>query len=329
MEQVVERIFNESIISQGAELFLIENNSLSKIGDFENYIFSGLRNGTPVVLRFTHSSHRSHEQVKAEIEWVDYLHKNGISVYEHFHSKQAALSEALTAEDGTQFFVCCYEKMPGANLKWSEFKENPELIELWGEAIGGMHSVTKNYEVRPGVPKRPDWDEEDLLDIEKYMPNVEGDIVEYRNSILNEIRGLTKNKDTYGMIHSDLHLGNFHYHEGKLYLFDFDDCSYHFFASDIAIPLYYTCMARGFSEKEGMDDFGAEFLKNFLKGYNKFHSVSEEVIQSIPLFLRLRDVVLLSVVYKKFDLNNLSQNEKNFFDSVYNRVKSRKTIVQL
>ncbi|WP_163102688.1 phosphotransferase enzyme family protein [Peribacillus alkalitolerans] len=329
MEQVVEQIFTESIISQGAELFNLERDSLKKIGEFENYIFSGIRDEVPVVLRFTHSSHRSHEQVKAEIDWVDYLFKNGISVYEHFQSKQGELSEALMAEDGTQFFVCCYEKMPGANLKWSDFKENLTLVELWGEAIGGMHAVTKSYQVNPGVAKRPEWDEEDLLDIEKYIPDVEQDILEYRNRILVAIRELSKNEETYGLIHSDLHSGNFHYHEGKLFLFDFDDSCYHFFASDIAIPLYYTSMAKSFTESDGLDDFAAEFLTSFLKGYNKAHTVSEEVIQSIPLFLQLRDIVLLSVIYKKFDMNNLSQNQKNFFESVQKRVKSQKTIVQL
>jgi len=42
------------------------------------------------------------------------------------------------------------------------------------------------------------------------------------------------------LIHTDVHAGNFFVDDGRITVFDFDDSSYQWFASDIAIALYYT-----------------------------------------------------------------------------------------
>ena len=50
---------------------------------------------------------------------------------------------------------------------------------------------------------------------------------------------LPKDDDCYGLIHADIHQGNFFVDENdNITIFDFDDCHYHWFAYDLAVPLF-------------------------------------------------------------------------------------------
>ncbi|MBM7693373.1 Ser/Thr protein kinase RdoA (MazF antagonist) [Peribacillus deserti] len=108
-----------------------------------------------------------------------------------------------------------------------------------------------------------------------------------------------------------------------------DDSSYHWFASDIAMPLYYIVMQRDLSTKENRPEFIYSFLKSFLDGYSTENKLPEKLGDSIPLFLRLRDVVLLSVLYKKLDFENLDKNDEVFFNTIKGRVDNREVILNL
>jgi amicoumacin kinase len=333
MEKTVEGLFTEEILCLAAEKFNVEPSTLEKIGDFENYIFKGKREDQEVIIRLTHSSHRLFEDIEAELDWVLFLKNNGLNVYEQYRSQNNQFIETFTAKDGSEFYVCCYEKIPGVRLGWKDIKNNHELVTAWGRTIGRLHKVTKNYEVPVGKSKRPNWDEEELLEIEKFKPDIPKEIVTYRNEVVHAITKMPKTKDQFGLIHSDLHFGNFHYFEGQLYLFDFDDCTYHWFASDIAMPVYYIILAGElageFEDTHQKEKFAAKFLSNFFKGYEQENSRESIQEKDIEWFLRLRDIVLLSVLYKKFDITNLSSQETKFLDSVYHRVINKELIVKL
>ena len=47
----------------------------------------------------------------------------------------------------------------------------------------------------------------------------------------------SKKPNEYGLIHADLHRGNFFYHEEKMTVLDFDDSCYHWYLYDVAIPI--------------------------------------------------------------------------------------------
>jgi amicoumacin kinase len=326
MEKRVEMVFSNEILSEGAALFQVETDSLTKIGDFENYIFSGKRGGLEVILRYTHSSHRPYELLFAESDWVAFLKRNGANVYEQFASVSGLYIERKNAADGTEFYIACYEKLPGSQISWRDIEKDQGLVRKWGEAIGKLHKITKAYQAPDEREARPHWDDEELFEIERFKPDVDAKTIAYRDEIVMAISRLPKTSDTYGLIHSDLHSGNFHVYERQLYLFDFDDCAYHWFASDIAIPLYYIVFQRDFHEQEGRTEFAQQFFRNFLEGYKKETNLPDGTIESIPFFLKLRDLVLLSVLYKKFDFSQVTDSEKKFFDAVKARVDQQEAI---
>ncbi|WP_158555843.1 phosphotransferase enzyme family protein [Peribacillus glennii] len=327
MEKTVDLVFSSEILNEGADLFEVDRNSLTKLGDFENYIYRGKRDSLDVIVRYTHSSHRTYDLLAAEIDWVSFLKNKGFNVYGHFTSKNGQLVETRKARDETEFYISCFEMLPGRQIGWRNIEENGGLARIWGAAIGKLHRITKSYQPPTGKAARLQWDDDELIQIEMFKPDIESEIAAYRDRIIAQINSLEKTEDNYGLIHSDLHSGNFHIHGEDIFLFDFDDCSYHWFGSDIAIPLYYIVFQRDLHSKDGRDEFASRFFTKFIEGYKMEYILGPGTLESIPLFLKLRDIVLLSVLYKKFDFSRLSANERRFFEEVKVRVQQEEAII--
>jgi len=328
VENAVASVFTKTIIQEGFHKFAVEVHSARLLGDFENFIYEGIRDGKKVIIRYTHSSHRTYEQIISEIDWVCFLKRQEIQVYEHYVSIRGNKLETIVAQDGSHFFICCYEKLPGKRITWQDCENTPTYIEKWGEVIGLMHKATKGYVKPNGVVKRLEWHEEDLLNLDIFQQHYTSTMLKNSKEVIEKVHALPKQEDNYGLIHSDLHLGNFNVHDNQLYLFDFDDSSYHFFASDLAIPLYYTLLSRNLTEKEGNDQFAEFFMRHFLTGYQRQNYLHEKDIQTIPLFLKLRDVSLYNAMLKKYDLENLSEKQARFLKVVKERIIGKTAIFE-
>ncbi|HWO75287.1 MAG TPA: phosphotransferase [Bacillus sp. (in: firmicutes)] len=331
MEAYVERLFSEDIIAKGKQLFGV-GGEWKKLGDFESFIFSGNleSTGSACILRYTHSSHRSAKDVLAEVEWVSYLKEKGARVPEHYYSINHNLTEEIQAEDGSYFIIACYEKFDGSRVKWMEIEDegNWTIVEEWGRTIGQLHRITKDYSPISDL-KRLSWRDEELLQTEKYVESPVPEVIQYRDLVLSQLEELPVNQDVYGLIHSDIHTGNFLIENGKINVFDFDDCSYHWFASDIAIALYYSILSRDFQKSDDREQIAKKFLDHFLKGYETENHLPESALETIPVFLRLRDIVLYAVLQKKWDLNSLDEHQTTFYNMIESRVLSQTPIVQV
>jgi len=329
MEKAVSSLMNQEILNDFLERFGLER-EVKKLGDFENYVFETYRNGHPFILRLTHSSHRSKDEALSELDWMRYLNNEGLSVPEVFPSENGLLAEEILAEDRSEFYGCLFAKAPGAAVSVRSEKFNEELFEKWGETTGRMHHATKSYKPSKGIKARSSWDEDELLSVEKYYPSDERVLVENAKEVIAEISALPKNIDNYGIIHTDIHSGNFFYDGKQIHVFDFDDASYHWFVSDIAIPLYYSIIYQiPASEEEARNRFGQLFIKAFIEGYQKANDLPEGWKEQVPLFLMLRDIVLYSVLHKKIAPEDRDEKLKIMMDEIAVRIRSKQPIVNI
>jgi Ser/Thr protein kinase RdoA (MazF antagonist) len=156
-----------------------------------------MRNDEPLILRLTHSSHRSEDQVVAELNWINYLSDHGVSVASAFLSKNEKLVERIDVEDSS-FYASLFEKAPGNPIDINEKGFNTELFSIWGQTIGKLHAVTKNYQLIANEPKRPEWYEDDLLNYKKFIPASQTQVIEQADKLLDELYQLPKDKDVYG-----------------------------------------------------------------------------------------------------------------------------------
>ncbi len=321
MEQAVEKVFKKEIVTQALELFSLEKVT-KKLGSFENYVFEVYRGYTPFILRITHSSHRSSEEILSELDWVQFLHQENVNVPEVFHSNNGSLVETLPAVDGTFFHVCLFSKAPGDPVRLQDENFNEKLFYSYGKTVGKMHRATMKYEVKEGVQRRLDWDEDDVFKLEKYIPSEEIQIYENAKKLLDQIKNLPKTKTTYGLIHTDLHSGNFFYDGEDIHTFDFDDSSYHYYCSDIAIPLYYSTLWKYPNESsEVRNAFAKAFLKAFMAGYETVHMPPPNWKEQLPLFLQLRDLSLYTVFNKKVPEEKRNESIKKMLTEIKDRLK--------
>ncbi len=329
MEQTVNSQMTGELLNDFLERFGLEG-KVKKLGDFENYVFETYRDGQSYIFRITHSTHRNKDEILSELDWMRHLYREGLSVPEVFPSLSGSLVEEAAAEDGSIFYGCLYSKAEGKAVSVRSEEFNHVLFEKWGETTGRMHRATRDYLPSEGIKKRSSWDEDDLLQVAKYYPAEEQELIQNAQAVISAISSLPKNIDNFGVIHTDIHSGNFFYDGDEIHVFDFDDASYHWFASDIAIPLYYSLLYRiPASEKEERQRFGQAFLDSFIKGYQKGNQLPEGWKKQVPLFLMLRDVVLYAVLHKKIAPEDRDEKLLAMMDEIAERIKCKEPIVAI
>ncbi|WP_410984567.1 phosphotransferase enzyme family protein [Bacillus cereus] len=323
MEITVERVFTNEILEEAANLFnvTVEKNPL---GDFENYIFRAEDDkGGSYVLRLTHSSHRSEKQVEAELDFLRYLGEHGAKVARPYYSKSKKLVEEIQATDGTFFYASLFSYAKGERVKgatstyWGD-----DLFEAWGKAIGQLHRLAIDY---PKTEYRDTWEVEekaiiDELDDEKVQS------IAYK--LIEEIKDLLVEKSTFGLMHGDIHQGNFHYDGKELTIFDFDDATYNYFIHDLAMVIYYSVLSTEWTEQE-KTLFVRKQLQVLRKGYELEHQLEESWYESLPLFLRLRDIGLYSTIQKKFKGKEMPVYFQKLADELYVRIIKQEAIVNM
>ncbi|PEL13560.1 phosphotransferase enzyme family protein [Bacillus sp. AFS017336] len=320
MEQAVERVFTKEILKNAASQFGITVEE-KPVGEFENYLFKGkLADGTDRILRLTHSSHRSKEEIEAELKFLKYARENGANAAGSLTSLNGNLVEVQNASDGTSFYASMFEWADGQLVdRTNPTVWNDDLMYTWGKTIGKLHALTVDYP----VTNREHWDEEAYLN-EMVADEVLG---VYTKELIEEIQSYERKKDSYGLIHSDLHLHNFFVNDkGEITVFDFDDLQYNYFISDIAIVLYYTAWGSKASLEE-KSQFAKKQLEVFRKGYETEYVLDEVWYSRIPDFLKCRDITLYHVLNMKYDEKTPRVIE--LCEELKDRIVNRKTIIEI
>jgi Ser/Thr protein kinase RdoA (MazF antagonist) len=92
------------------------------------------------------------------------------------------------------------------------------------------------------------------------------------------LRALGEEPDVFGLIHADLHQGNYLFHNGGVGAIDFDDCGYGHWLYDLAVTL---------DNLHRHPDFPA-LREAFLAGYRRSRPLSAEHERRLSAFLALR-----------------------------------------
>ena len=324
--ELTKKLLTKEMLTEVGKLFGIEASTIEHVGGFENIIYQGMIGQRPVVMRISNNLHRSEAQLYSELHWVEYLKDRGANVCGPFKSHTGNLVETIQVED-TYLFFSVFEKAPGKMIDIRTERHNTKLFEGWGRATGKLHRLTQDYQRPAGLVSREDnvdlFDKTFALTIPQ-EPNLltrVGEITAY-------IRSLPNTPDWYGLIHSDIHAYNFFYHEEELYIFDFDDCCYFPFASDIAIPLYYTTWARDLTTQEARDEFGNRFIRSFLTGYLEEHPLTKEQLYTIPQLLLFRDCELLGLLIAELG-SNMTESEVALIEAMKNRILNNQPIANI
>lgn len=277
MEQRIRDRYSVSILNQAREAYGINPEDIQELGGFESYIYQFQRGEEEGILRIAHSIRRTADQIRGELDWINYLKSGGAGVAGPLISLKDNWVEEIDDGAGGHFLVNAFEKANGQTHRgeWPE-----ALLFEYGRQIGLMHKLSTTYQPLDPAWKRPEWDDPIHLEVEQFIPTDDHRITQIYRDLITKTQSLPADKAVYGLIHQDAHQGNFFVDESsKITIFDFDDSSYSWFVEDIALVLFYAVMGQ-----EDPADFIANFLSGFLPGYFSEYDLDPKRFHEIPLF---------------------------------------------
>ena len=301
--QIIAR-YNDFILHKAMQRYNIAKHQIKLLEAFESFIYEfESPQGEGYILRIGHSFRKSEALIQAEVDWINYLVRGGVSVARAIPSASGKLVEAIEDDQGGQFLVTAFVRAAG-QAPW-DAGWTPSRYENYGRLLGDMHALAEGYQPAP-ASKRPEWDDASMNFIELYLPKAEVGAHQKYQSLLRYINTLPKDSASYGLIHQDAHQNNFFMDaDGALTLFDFDDCAYSWFINDIAIVLFYISMD---AEELGFPTvraFTQEFMTHFLRGYRQAYTLDDNWLKEIPYFLKLRELELYAVVHRDFEIKDV------------------------
>ncbi len=316
--------FNDEILSAALRCYDVDPSTLELLGGFESFMYAYARDGREYILRLSHSLRYSLEMIAGEVDWINYLARGGVPVSRAVPSTAGRLVEKIDAADGC-FIATAFEKAPGRPPRREDW-ENGLIVEV-GKLIGRMHRLTKEYSPPYPELRRPDWDIRMDTQAEDYLPAGEERIAEAWHDLLARLRQLPKNADSYGLVHVDVHGGNFFVDQGRITLFDFGDCQYGWFAYDLAMAFFYALPHH--CETPEQIAFARRSFKELIAGYAQENQLDSSWFSTIPLFLKLREIDLYIIIHRSLDLENLDPWTASFMRDRKAKIESHRPYVDI
>jgi Ser/Thr protein kinase RdoA (MazF antagonist) len=309
MENIIKDSFNDDVLHQALTLYDVSPKDTKSLGGFENFVYEYVKDNKHYILRFTHSSHRTIMQVEAEIEWIEYLYLNQASVSRVVLSINGNHIEQVDSHNGSYFIVSAFEKAKGNFVRYDRI--DSDFNYKFGKAVGKLHHLSKTY--KP-THKRIEWfDDKSILDFAlKYLPASDHVVLDKYKALVEKIKKLPMNTESYGLIHTDLHFGNIYYDGNDFTFFDFDDSAYSYYIADIAIIIFYQFGLREYTDQQ-KEELTLQFLKSFCKGYLEENDLEFAWFDHINDFLKLRELILYIVIYAAGNEVINSQWAQNYF----------------
>ncbi len=249
-----------------------------------NMIYFGRIEETEVVLRLTPILQRTSEEIFAELQWMNELSQKNFPVPELIPSTSGQLFESLTI-NGNEFHAMVMVKIEGVRV--DDKLMSDEIILLWSDLLAGLQKHSKP--ANSGL-KRMHWNEDYIY--KSSLPEIPRSTEEVQKLFNDLIIFLDHYpKDQYGLIHGDLHTGNFFYKDQGLIVFDFDDSCYHFFLYDLTVPILsiYKWMEKP-EQLEKRDHYINLFLKNYFKTISRPKNFKDD----FKKFIQFRSILVAS-----------------------------------
>lgn len=264
----------------------------------ENFIYEATLDARPVIVRLTPRSQRRLDEVLSELDWIDYLGSSGLRVARPIVSGDGTFARRTHDEE---FTAAVFERALGRSVDGHDDFTDDNL-RTWGRYLGTMHRLTRDYDPR-SVVRREEWTKDRGLRIARMSLSPEdGAPFTKFSTLLDWAEKLPQTRESYGLVHNDLHHGNFYIDDRGLVAFDFDDACYHWFAYDLTAPLVAMIATGG---EEGAPLRLEEILPPFLSGYREESLLAPEWEARLPAFFQLRAAVSLYWIKTKLRAGEL------------------------
>jgi Ser/Thr protein kinase RdoA (MazF antagonist) len=290
--------------------------SLRLIRNNENAVYESTIGGQHAVLRLTHDTHRSLLALEAELEFIRSLAAAGLPACIPISTPDGTWVEPIAGG----FSACCFQHAPGSKPNWrNPLLWNERTFLEWGRVLASFHRQARTS-ITPGSIARHRWDRGDLL-VTNHLTAADADIFQRLQDLVQEIQALPADPESFGMIHADFHQGNFLASPtGTIAVYDFDDCSYHWFTNDLAVIWYHL------PEGEAVEPPRPNrrlVMETILTGYEEVRPLPRNHEREMPLFLLMRDLHMYQALHRNFVPEDRSAWWKSEISELAQRIRRK------
>ena len=245
-----------------------------------NFVFKVRADDHDFFLRFNHESEREAPFLEAECRFLAHLAGRRVHVNLPVPSAAGQFVESVRTEMGL-FHAMLFGAVLGEQRSIEDM--DSAGFEAWGRLAGDIHVASQGYE----EGGRPSW--VDLLAHARgWLPSVEVAARAELDRVEQAVRSRSFSATNHGLIHYDLELDNIVWGE-RPGVVDFDDSAYCPFAADIAFALRDL-----WDDRPDRINLADERLHCFVHGYRGVHALEESELRSLPLYLRLHNLVMFA-----------------------------------
>jgi Ser/Thr protein kinase RdoA (MazF antagonist) len=201
---------------------------------------------------------------------------SGVPVCEILPSIQNNLIESLEV-NGELRLVQVLRGVPGQELNL-DLLENPSILAAYGESLGKLHAAARTLDTTnlEFCKYSTFWQ-----NVKKNIPTTEPAIQLEYDMVSNWLSTQIETRD-FGLNHGDFRPGNAFWDGQQVWLIDFDEPVWHWFANDIA---------RAMLEFRGSLEDRHQKLETFMTGYQKHHDL-EFSFQDFAMLARFRVMLM-------------------------------------
>ncbi|MDP7989351.1 phosphotransferase [Bacillus sp. MHSD_36] len=271
------------------------------------------------------TNYKTYEEQLEEVTYTNFLYKNSLAVPPIIHSLNGNLVEKLTLDE--ELFAVLYKAAPGIHLPKCEWNSN--IFKKLGKQIGKLHRISKSFEQTNPVKYIHDWYENEEYNFLKYIPKEETTIREIASDVLTSIKKLQKSTSNYGLIHGDLWLENILVeNNSNLTIIDFQDCEKHFYIFDLAVPIY-SAIEYSFAGNGNIVDYEHSITKAIFDGYQEENELPKEMIDKLPMFIKLKEIFEYSLMHMYWDKEELTEEQVRIMNLYRMKIETKYTYINV
>ncbi|SES64346.1 Ser/Thr protein kinase RdoA involved in Cpx stress response, MazF antagonist [Oceanobacillus limi] len=273
------------------------------------------------------TNYKTEEEQVEEVNYTNFLYNSGLGVSPTIPSRNGKLVEKIPLPNNKEVLTVLYQAAPGIHAPMKQWNAN--IFKNLGRQIGKLHRLSKQYESTHQVKNIHDWHKNEEYDFFKYIPKEEKTIRDLAGEVLSSIEKIPKDNENYGLIHGDLWLENILVdEEQKLTMIDFQDCEKHFYLYDLVVPIY-SAMEFSFAGNGNIDDYGRSITKAIFAGYEEENTISPEMLDRFPLFVKLKEIFDYSLMHMYWDKANLTEEQVRILNLYRIRIEKNLSFIHL
>lgn len=296
--------------AEAAPRFGLEPASIGVLSHSENVVCElTTEAGERFAMRLHRPGYNSMTELDSEVRWVIALGEAGIPVPNAIPTIEGGhYSTVSIADQPVQVGVVSW--VDGSPLG-GPTEAGEHVVGHYrriGELCARIRSHSESWTVPDGFTRRR-WDLDGFLgeqplwgrfwEVERLTVDQRTLFATARDRLLRELDALSTDRDAFGLIHADLHLGNLMANDDELTIIDFDDAGFGWYVHELAVALHPVIDEPWFADARA----------SLVAGYRSVRELTDDEASLIDTFIAVRSLMLIGwlaarpevPIYAEFD----------------------------